>query len=212
MIKLGHIVAAAVMAAVVVLSNVLVQYPVEAMVGRLQLADILTWGAFTFPLAFFVSDLTNRRYGPNVARIIVLVGFVCAVAVSVKLATPRLAVASGAAYLFGQLLDISLFNRLRRMAWWRAPLAASVFGSIFDTAIFFTLAFAPFASFLGPNDAFALESAPVLGVLSVTAARWMSWALGDLTVKLLAALLLLAPYRALMRVVLSWPGAQARPA
>ncbi|WP_018183424.1 queuosine precursor transporter [Kaistia granuli] len=212
MIKPGHIVAAAVMAAVVVLSNVLVQYPVEAMVGQLQLADILTWGAFTFPLAFFVSDLTNRRYGPNVARIIVLVGFVCAVAVSVKLATPRLAVASGAAYLFGQLLDISLFNRLRRMAWWRAPLAASVFGSIFDTAIFFTLAFAPFASFLGPNDAFALESAPVLGVLSVTAARWMSWALGDLTVKLLAALLLLAPYRALMRVVLAWPGAQARPA
>ena len=212
MIKPGHIVAAAVMAAVVVLSNVLVQYPVEAMVGQLQLADILTWGAFTFPLAFFVSDLTNRRYGPNVARVIVLVGFVCAVAVSVKLATPRLAVASGAAYLFGQLLDISLFNRLRRMAWWRAPLAASVFGSIFDTAIFFTLAFAPFASFLGPNDAFALESAPVLGVLSVTAARWMSWALGDLTVKLLAALLLLAPYRALMRVVLAWPGAQARPA
>jgi uncharacterized PurR-regulated membrane protein YhhQ (DUF165 family) len=212
MIKPGHIVAAAVMAAVVVLSNVLVQYPVEAMVGRLALADILTWGAFTFPLAFFVSDLTNRRYGPNVARIIVLVGFVCAVAVSVKLATPRLAVASGAAYLFGQLLDISLFNRLRRMAWWRAPLAASVFGSIFDTAIFFTLAFAPFASFLGPNDAFALEPAPLFGLLSVDTARWTSWALGDLTVKLCAALLLLAPYRALMRVVLAWPGAQARPA
>ncbi len=212
MIKLGHVIAAASMAAVVVLSNVLVQYPVEAVVGRLQLADILTWGAFTFPLAFFVSDLTNRRYGPRVARLVVLVGFVCAVAVSVKLATPRLAVASGAAFLFGQLLDISLFSRLRRLAWWRAPLAASVFGSIFDTAIFFTLAFAPFAVFLGPNDAFALEPAPLLGLFSAETARWMSWALGDLSVKLCAALILLAPYRALMRVVLPWPDAQARPA
>ncbi|BCP55132.1 membrane protein [Kaistia sp. 32K] len=212
MIKPGYIVAAAVMAAVVVLSNVLVQYPVEAMVGRLQLADILTWGAFTFPLAFFVSDLTNRRYGPRVARLVVLVGFVCAVAVSVKLATPRLAAASGAAYLVGQMLDISLFARLRRQAWWRAPLAASVFGSIFDTAIFFTLAFAPFASFLGPNDSFALQPAPLLGLFSVETARWVSWALGDLTVKFCAALILLAPYRALMRIVLPWPDAQMRPA
>ncbi|MET4636707.1 MULTISPECIES: VUT family protein [Kaistia] len=212
MIKPGHIIAAAFMAAVVVLSNILVQYPVEAMVGRLALADLLTWGAFTYPFAFFVSDLTNRRYGPRVARIVVLVGFVCAVLVSFKLATPRLAIASGTAYLFGQLLDISLFARLRRQAWWRAPLAASVVGSVVDTAIFFTLAFAPFAAFLGPNDSFALESAPLLGVLSVASARWMSWALGDLTVKLCAALLLLAPYRALMRFVLSWPEAQRSPA
>jgi uncharacterized PurR-regulated membrane protein YhhQ (DUF165 family) len=212
MIRSGHVVAAAFMAAVVVLSNVLVQYPVEAVVGRLQLADILTWGAFTFPLAFFVSDLTNRRFGPHVARIVVLVGFICAVVVSVKLATPRLAVASGTAFLVGQLLDISLFSRLRRQAWWRAPLAATVFGSIFDTAIFFSLAFAPFAGFLGPNDAFALEGAPLLGLFSAETARWVSWALGDLSVKLLAALLLLAPYRALMRIVLPWPEAQARPA
>ncbi|MBN9024476.1 queuosine precursor transporter [Kaistia sp. K-TC2] len=212
MIKPGHILAAAFMAAVVVLSNILVQYPVEATVGRLQLADLLTWGAFTYPFAFFVSDLTNRRYGPRVARLVVLVGFVCAVIVSFKLATPRLAIASGTAYLVGQLLDISLFARLRRQAWWRAPLAASVVGSVIDTAIFFTLAFAPLAAFLGPNDAFALESAPLLGVLSIAGARWMSWALGDLTVKLCAALLLLAPYRALMRFVLAFPEPQRSPA
>jgi len=212
MIKPGHIIAAAFMAAVVVLSNILVQYPVEAEVGRLSLADLLTWGAFTYPLAFFVSDLTNRRYGPQVARLVVLVGFVCAIVVSFKLATPRLAIASGTAFLVGQLLDISLFARLRRQAWWRAPLAASVVGSLIDTAIFFSLAFAPFAVFLGPNDAFALEPAPLLGLLSVDSARWMSWALGDLSVKLCAALLLLAPYRALMRVVLPWPEAQRSPA
>ena len=206
----GLILAAASMAAVVVLSNVLVQYPVDAQLGGIALADILTWGAFTYPLAFFVSDLTNRRFGPNVARLVVLVGFVAAVAVSFELSTPRIAMASGAAFLIGQLLDVTLFNRLRRLDWWRAPLAGSVVGSILDTAVFFTLAFAPAAAFLGPNDAFAIESAPLLGVLAADAPRWASWALGDLSVKLLAALLLLAPYRAVMGWILPWPEGQRR--
>lgn len=203
--KPGFLIAAAAMAVVVVLSNVLVQYPVEATLGALSLADILTWGAFTYPLAFFVNDLTNRRFGPHVARGVVLIGFAAAVAVSIGLATPRIAIASGTAFLFGQLLDIAFFSRLRRLDWWRAPLAGSVVGSIVDTAIFFSLAFSAGAAILGPNDPFALELAPLFGLLPVSLPRWISWALGDLSVKLAAALLLLAPYRALMTVVLPWP-------
>ncbi len=208
----GFLIAAASMAAVVVLSNVLVQYPVDAQLGRIALADVLTWGAFTYPLAFFVSDLTNRRFGPSVARLVVLVGFAAAVLVSIELSTARIAIASGTAFLVGQLLDVTFFNRLRRLAWWRAPLAGSVVGSVLDTAIFFTLAFAPFAVFLGPNDPFAIEAAPLLGAFAPDLPRWMSWALGDLSVKLAAALVLLVPYRVVMGLILPWPAGQQRPA
>ena len=106
------------MALVVVASNILVQYPFEPF----ELGDYLTWGAFTYPVSFLVTDLTNRRYGPKIARELVAVGFVIAVALSIWLATSRIALASGTAFLVGQLLDISVFNRLRRQSWWRAPL------------------------------------------------------------------------------------------
>lgn len=107
----------------------------------------------------------------------------------------RIAAASGAAFLVGQLLDVTVFNRLRRTSWWRAPVFASLAGSVIDTAIFFSIAFAGAFAFVGPEDPFALETAPLFGVLASTAPRWISWALGDLSVKLLIAVFALIPYR-----------------
>lgn len=200
------------MSLVVVASNVLVQFPVNGEIGGLALADILTWGAFTYPFAFLVTDLANRRYGPTVARRIVFVGFTLAIICSI-VAPPllfkygyipyetaagrlvRIAIASGAAFLTAQLLDITVFNWLRRQSWWRAPVFGSLAGSVLDTAIFFGVAFSAAFALIGPNDAFALENARLLGFLPVETARWISWALGDLTVKLLIAVFALIPYR-----------------
>ena len=195
------------MTSVVVASNILVQYPVQGMLGAINLADLLTWGAFTYPFAFLVTDLTNRQFGPKYARLVVLCGFVVGVVLSWYLSQPRIAIASGSAFLFGQLLDISMFNRLRRQAWWRAPLIASMLGSILDTAMFFSFAFAPAFSIFGPNDAYAIEHAPILGVMMAEAPRWISWALGDLSVKVIAALVLLLPYGALMSTLKPMPDA-----
>jgi uncharacterized PurR-regulated membrane protein YhhQ (DUF165 family) len=156
------------MAAVVVLSNVLVQHPLQLTLGRLNLADLLTWGAFSYPLAFLVTDVTNRVFGPLVARRVVYVGFAVAVVLSVWLASPRLAVASGTAFLIGQLLDVGVFNALRERSWWKAPAFSSLIGSAADTLVFFTLAFAASLSVFGPNDTFAVESAPLLGVYAST--------------------------------------------
>jgi queuosine precursor transporter len=152
-----------------------------------------------------VTDLTNRQFGPRYARVVVLCGFVVGVALSWYLSQPRIAIASGSAFLFGQLLDISIFNRLRRQAWWRAPLIASMLGSILDTAMFFSFAFAPVFSVFGPNDAYAIEHAAVLGIMTAEAPRWISWALGDLGVKVTAALVLLLPYGALMSTLRPMP-------
>ena len=192
--------AVAAMATVVVLSNVLVQYPFGYAIGALKLADLLTWGAFSYPLAFLVTDITNRLLGPGSARRAVYFGFALAVLLSVWFATPRIAIASGLAFLAGQLLDIGVFNRLRASAWWKAPAFSSLLGSVADTAIFFTIAFAPVMAFVGPNDSFAIEASPVLGLFALEAPRWVSWAIGDLAVKLLIALFALAPYR----VIVGW--------
>ncbi len=189
------------MAFVVVLSNYLVQFPVDAAIGTYQLADLLTWGAFTYPVAFLVNDLTNRYFGAAMARMVVLAGFVVAVIISIYLATPRIAIASGSAFLVAQLLDTVIFDRMRAAAWWKAPLISSLLGSIIDTVLFFSLAFAAQFAMLGPNDAFATEAAPLLGLFSVEAPRWMSWALGDFGVKMLVALIMLAPYGLLRRVI-----------
>ena len=197
--------AAAAMVAVVVASNVLVQYPVDARLGEVALADVLTWGAFTYPVAFLVTDLTNRWLGPAPARRVVYAGFAVAVALSFALATPRIAVASGSAFLVAQLLDIGLFNRLRRAAWWQAPFVASAIGSILDTALFFSVAFGPLGRPFGADDAFALEYAPLFGAFATELPRWASWALGDLAVKLTAALVLLAPYRVAMALIFAPP-------
>ena len=155
----------AAMAVVVTVSNVLVQYPLN---------DWLTWGALSYPFAFLVTDLTNRRFGPRGARRVVLAGFACAVALSAWLATPRIAAASGSAFLIAQLADVQVFDRLRNARWWRAPLVSSALGSILDTALFFSLAFAG------------------------TGLPWTTWALGDLAVKAGFALVLLIPFRLLL--------------
>jgi uncharacterized PurR-regulated membrane protein YhhQ (DUF165 family) len=150
------------MAALVVLSNYTVQFPIN---------DWLTWGALTYPVTFLVTDLTNRALGPARARLVVLVGFVLAVALSVWLATPRIALASGSAFLLAQLLDVAVFNRYRQTGiWWAAPLAGSVIGSVLDTGLFFSIAF------------------------QGTDVPWVTLGLGDLVVKGAMALLLLAPY------------------
>ncbi|MBB3456604.1 hypothetical protein FHT86_004915 [Rhizobium sp. BK313] len=189
------------MTLVVVASNILVQYPLQAELAGINLADILTWGAFTYPVAFLITDLTNRQFGPKAARRVVFAGFVVGVTLSFFTAQPRIAIASGSAYLAGQLLDISVFNRLRRMAWWRAPLFGSLIGSMLDTVMFFSFAFAPFFVFFGPNDPFAIDWAPILGVFQTSAPRWISWAIGDFGVKMTVGLVMLLPYGALMNVL-----------
>lgn len=197
------------MTLVVVASNFLVQFPLNAEFAGINLADILTWGAFTYPVAFLITDLTNRQFGPRAARKVVFAGFVVGVTLSFYTSVPRIAIASGSAYLAGQLLDISVFNRLRRQAWWRAPLVGSLVGSMLDTAIFFSFAFAAFFVFFGANDPFALESAPILGVFTAQAPRWISWAIGDFTVKMIVGLVMLLPYGALMNVLRPMQAARA---
>ena len=166
----------AAMAVVVTASNVLVQYP---------LGDWLTWGALSYPFAFLVTDLMNRRFGPGGARRVVLAGFACAVVLSFWLATPRIAAASGSAFLVAQLADVQVFDRLRNARWWKAPLASSALGSVLDTALFFALAFAG-------------SELPSAALLAWEVPIWVTWALGDLAVKAGFALLLLIPFRLLL--------------
>lgn len=197
--------AVAAMIAVVTASNILVQFPVQADLGPIHLGDILTWGAFTYPFAFLVSDLTNRYDGPRRARAVVLVGFAVALCLSAYLSTPRIAIASATAFLIGQLLDIAVFSRLRNRFWLVPPLSASLLGSLIDTAIFFSIAFAPVFGFVdtwfGMADGSLGMTAPWLGV-GAEVPLWLSLASGDFSVKFLAALLLLVPYRVLMNAVM----------
>ena len=182
------------MCAIVAASNYLVQIPF----GFWNLQDLLTWGAFTYPIAFLVTDLTNRRFGATAARKIVFAGFVLAVILSIWLATPRIAIASGFAFLIAQLIDVGIFDRLRRAVWWQAPLISSTLGAIVDTILFFSLAFA--ATFNGLDELFATKSdgfvsglVPFFGS-SMEAPRWLMWAFGDFGVKILVALAMLLPY------------------
>lgn len=188
------------MVAVVAASNFLVQYPVHAFLGPIDLSQILTWGAFSYPVAFLVTDLTNRTFGPAGARLVVVCGFAVAVVLSIFLATPRIAIASGSAFLVAQFLDIAIFDRLRRGKWWHAPLFSSLVSSALDTVIFFGLAFATAFAFLdtglGRPDASLAFPAPLLGVGSEVP-LWVSLGLGDFLVKLLLTGILLAPYKAL---------------
>lgn len=206
--------AIAAMVVVVTASNILVQYPVDAQLGPFNLKDLLTWGAFTYPFAFLVTDLTNRHDGPVRARMVVVVGFIVALGLSFWLATPRIAIASATAFLVGQLLDISVFARLRQSRNWIVPpLAGSLVGSALDTLIFFGIAFAPAFGFVdglfGMEDGSLGFAAPWLGV-GGEVPLWTSLATGDFLVKFLAALLLLAPYRALMGKLMPLPPAGAR--
>lgn len=149
------------MMVIVASANWLVQFPIN---------NWLTWGALTYPVSYFVTDLTNRLKGPRAARKVVWFGFALAVAVSAFLAGPRIALASGTAFLVSQMLDIKVFDRLRRRAWWQPPLFSSAVGSALDTVLFFALAF------------------------YATGMPWVTLAIGDYGVKLVIALLLLAPW------------------
>lgn len=187
------------MAAVVVASNILVQF--------LILDGLLTWGAFTYPVAFLVTDLMNRFYGAAAARKVVLAGFVTGIICSligsqVMLefgpAVPlRIGVASGVAFLIAQMLDISVFDRLRAGIWWKAPLASTIVGSIVDTALFFSIAFSGSISFGAEADsatAWALDSMPFM-TFGADQPLWVSLAVADWMVKFAVALIALVPFR-----------------
>ena len=155
------------MSVVVAASNYLVQIPIN---------NWLTWGAFTYPIAFLVTDLSNRRFGPDVAKKVVYAGFALGVVLSIVLQVPlRIAIASGAAFLIAQLFDVWLFNRLRGApAWWRAPVVSSTAASALDTVLFFSLAFA------------------------MTEVPWVTLAAGDYMAKLVVAGVMLIPFRMMM--------------
>ncbi|MEX2454700.1 MAG: queuosine precursor transporter [Rhodospirillaceae bacterium] len=162
----GVVLGVVAMTVIVAASNVLVQF---------QINDWLTWGAFTYPVAFLVTDLTNRALGPTRARQVVFAGFAIAILLSIVLATPRIAIASGAAFLVAQLLDIGIFDRMRRIGvWWAPPLVSSSIASAVDTALFFSIAFVG------------------------TSVPWITLGFGDYAVKLALALSMLIPFRALM--------------
>jgi len=154
------------MAIIIVVSNILVSYPIN---------DWLTWGTLTFPFAFLVTDLVNRYYGVGKARWVVYAGFAVGVLFSLKFAPMQIAIASGTAFLVSQLLDVTVFDKLRSKAWWVAPFASSVIATVFDTFLFYGLAF------YGTGEA------------------WYQWAIGDQAVKWLVVLLALVPYGILTR-------------
>ncbi len=194
------------MAAVVVASNILVQF---------LLGPWLTWGALTYPIAFLITDVMNRVYGPAAARKVVFAGFVVGVACSLigsqivlqgdgftyPAVALRVAVGSGIAFLTAQLLDVALFDALRRRSWWLPPLVSTVVGSAVDTALFFTIAFSASLTMFGPQaDAaisWAWEAVPFLGAGAVVP-LWVSLGFADWLVKLALALVALVPFRMLV--------------
>ena len=166
------------MGAVVLSSNYLVQFPVN----YYGLNQILTYGAFSYPIAFLITDLANRSYGKIVARKIVYFGFFLGIGFTVLFSTNfadlisiRIAIGSGVAFLTAQLLDVQIFDNLRKKKWFVAPLTSSLFGSTVDTFLFFSI------SFYG------------------TGIPWFTLALGDLTVKIIVALIMLIPFRMLLK-------------
>lgn len=192
------------MAIIVVASNILVQF---------LFGNWLTWGAFTYPLAFLVTDIMNRVYGAGPARTVIFVGFIVGIVCSLigsqimlqgdgftyPAVAFRVAVASGTAFLIAQLVDVFIFNRLRNGTWWRAPLVSTVIGSALDTAIFFTLAFSATISFGAAADSevsWAWDLAPLLG-FGADSPLWVSLAVADWGVKLSLALIALIPFRLL---------------
>ena len=165
------------MALVVVLSNYLVQFPVHYM----GFQDLLTYGAFSYPIAFLITDLSNRRYGKNTAKKIVFFGFILGVILTFYFSTNysdlisiRIAFGSGIAFLVAQLIDVNIFDRLRKKIWYIAPLVSSLIGSSIDTFLFFSI------SFYG------------------TEVNWITLSFGDLFVKIFVALIMLIPFRFLL--------------
>jgi len=169
-----------IMGVVVLTSNYLVQFPIK----YYGLEEILTYGAFSYPVAFLVTDLANRSYGKTIARKIVYVGFIIGIAFTLFFSTNyedlislRIAIGSGTAFLIAQLLDVQIFDQLRKKKWFVAPLTSSLIGSTVDTFLFFSISF------------------------YATGIPWVTLSLGDLTVKVLVALLMLIPFRLLLETL-----------
>lgn len=192
------------MATIVVASNILVQF---------LFGQWLTWGAFTYPLAFLVTDVMNRVYGAPAARRVVFIGFLVGVACSLigtqivgefgPLVTLRIALGSGIAFLTAQLLDVAVFDQFRDGGWWQAPVISSIIGSTVDTALFFFIAFSGALTVLLPGDVvWANEVLPLLGQGPETP-LWMSLALADWGVKLALALIALVPFRLLTKKIMA---------
>ena len=165
------------MGVVIIASNYLVQFPIN----KFNLQDVLTYGAFSYPITFLITDLANRRFGKKKARKLVYIGFVIGILLTTFVSTNfqdvisiRIALGSGIAFLIAQLIDIEVFQRLRNKKWFVAPVTSSLLGSTIDTFLFFSIAF--------------------LG----TGIPWVTLALGDLFVKFLMALLMLVPFRLLI--------------
>tara|TARA_A100001011_G_scaffold319141_1_gene339082 strand:- start:97 stop:645 length:549 start_codon:yes stop_codon:yes gene_type:complete len=169
-----------IMGVVVLSSNYLVQFPIN----YYGLEEILTYGAFSYPIAFLITDLANRSYGKLVARKIVYIGFAIGVSFTFLFSTNftdlislRIAIGSGTAFLIAQLLDVQIFDNLRKKKWFIAPLTSSIIGSIVDTFLFFSISF------------------------YATGVPWVTLLLGDLTVKIIVALLMLIPFRILFKTL-----------
>ena len=167
------------MGVVVVISNYLVQFPVQLF----GLQDILTYGAFSYPITFLITDLANRAYGKIVARKIVYIGFLIGILLTLFISTNfkdiisiRIAIGSGTAFIVAQLIDVQVFDKLRKRKWFIAPLTSSFIGSTVDTFLFFSISF------------------------YATGIPWLTLSLGDLAVKILVALLMLIPFRLLIGV------------
>ena len=165
------------MSLVVALSNYLVQFPIKYM----NLQDLFTYGAFSYPVAFLITDLANRGYGKIIARKIVYIGFILGLFLTLYFSTDfsnliskRIAIGSGIAFLISQLLDVQVFDKLRKRAWFIAPLVSSLVGSTVDTFLFFSIAFYG------------------------TGINWVTLSLGDLFVKIFVALAMLIPFRILL--------------
>jgi uncharacterized integral membrane protein (TIGR00697 family) len=165
------------MGVVIIISNYLVQFPIN----KFNLQNVLTYGAFSYPITFLITDLANRRFGKEKARKLVYFGFIFGILLTLFVSTNfedvisiRIAIGSGAAFLVAQLIDIEIFQKLRNNIWFLAPMTSSIFGSIIDTFLFFSI------SFLG------------------TGIPWVTLALGDLFVKILMTFLMLIPFRLLI--------------
>ena len=165
------------MGVVIIISNYLVQFPIN----KFNLQDVLTYGAFSYPITFLITDLANRRFGKEKARKLVYFGFIFGILLTLFISTNfedvisiRIAIGSGVAFLVAQLVDIEIFQKLRNNVWFVAPMTSSIFGSIIDTFLFFSI------SFLG------------------TGVPWVTLAFGDLFVKILMAFLMLIPFRLLI--------------
>ena len=166
------------MGVIVLISNYLVQFPVN----HYGLSEILTYGAFSYPIAFLITDLANRSFGKLIARKIVYIGFLLGVGFTILFSTDfaelisiRIAIGSGTAFLTAQLLDVHIFDKLRKKKWYIAPIISSTIGSTVDTFLFFSI------SFYG------------------TGISWFTLALGDLGVKIFVALMMLIPFRLLLK-------------